>query len=183
VLVPAQALYRRHRRQVLADPTDGLDLPEAGGRRERVASPAQAAALLDALPEDHRALWATAFYGGLRRGELRALRVADVGADSIGVERGWDDYQGPIDPKSKAGVRSVPLPETLRVILAEHVDQTGRRGDDLLVGRYAPRPIHAKLRARQGRRGLGAARSRDVARVSSLVFDLPRRGLRLRDAR
>src|SRR4051794_39673446 len=47
VLVPLQALYRRHRRQVFSDPTDGLDLPEPGGRRERAVSPALAAALLE----------------------------------------------------------------------------------------------------------------------------------------
>jgi integrase len=66
--------------------------------------------------------------------------VADVAQDSIAVERGWDDYAGPIDPKSKAGVRKVPLPETLRAILSEHVEQSGRRGDELLFGPtpYAP---------------------------------------------
>jgi integrase len=141
VLVPCQALYRRHRRQVLADPTDGLDLPEPGGRRERVASPDEAAVLLEALPEDERALWATAFYAGLRRGELRALRVADVGSDAIAVERGWDDYAGPIEPKSKAGVRKVPLPETLRAILNEHVERTGRSGDELVFGRIPQAPF------------------------------------------
>jgi integrase len=140
VLIPAQALYRRHRRQVLADPTDGLDLPEQGGRRERVASPAQAARLLEALPEGERALWATALYGGLRRGELRGLRVSDVGV-WISVERGWDDVAGPIEPKSKAGVREVPLPEALRAILDEHVERTGRRGDELLFGRTPHAPF------------------------------------------
>ena len=38
VLVPVQALYRRHRREVTVDPTDGLDLPAAGARRERAAT-------------------------------------------------------------------------------------------------------------------------------------------------
>lgn len=141
VLVPCQALYRRHRRQVLADPTDGLDLPEAAGRRERVASPVQAAALLETLPDDQRALWATAAYAGLRRGELRALRVSDIGEDSIAVDRGWDDYEGPIDPKSKAGVRRVPLPETLRAILAGHLKRTGRKGAELIFGRTPHAPF------------------------------------------
>ena len=30
--------------------------------------------MLDALPDGGRALWATALYAGLRRGELRGLR-------------------------------------------------------------------------------------------------------------
>jgi integrase len=141
VLVPCQALYRRHRRQVLADPTDGLDLPEPGGRRERALSPAGAAALLAALPDDQRALWATAFYAGLRRGELRGLRVSDVAGDAISVVRGWDDYEGPVDPKSRAGIRRVPIGATLRAILDEHLERTGRSGDELVFGRSATAPF------------------------------------------
>ena len=78
VLVPLQALYRRHRREVPVDPTDGLELPDPSKPRDRAASPAEAAKLIDALPEDDQALLATAFYAGLRRGELRALRDDDV---------------------------------------------------------------------------------------------------------
>ena len=59
VLVPLQALYRRHRREVPLDPTDGLELPAPGGRRDRAVSPPVAEALLEALPEAERALWAT----------------------------------------------------------------------------------------------------------------------------
>ena len=73
VLMPLQVLYRHHRREVPVNPTEGLDLPAPGGRRERVAGGEEAAALLAALPADLQALWATACYGGLRRGELRAL--------------------------------------------------------------------------------------------------------------
>ena len=49
------------------------------------------------------------FYAGLRRGELRALRVRDVDleAGTIRVERGWDDKEGEIAPKSQAGIRQV----------------------------------------------------------------------------
>jgi integrase len=56
-------------------------------------------------------LWSTAFYAGLRRGELQALRVRDIDfqSDLITVERGWDQVEGVIEPKSRAGRRSVPL--------------------------------------------------------------------------
>jgi len=71
------------------------------------ASPAaeEAARLITALGKDDQALWATAFYAGLRRGELRALRIQDVdlSAGVIRVERSWDDEEGPIVPKSIAG--------------------------------------------------------------------------------
>lgn len=141
MLLPCQALYRRHRQQVLSDPTDGLDLPEAGGRRERAVSPARAERLLEALPEAERAVWATAFYAGLHRGKLLGLRASDVGPESIAVERGWDDFEGAIDPKSRAGVRRVPLPERLQTILVAHLERTRRRGDELLFGRTPRAPF------------------------------------------
>jgi hypothetical protein len=56
VLVPVQALYRKDRRTVPVDPTDGLDLPEPGRPRDRAAAPAEAAELLAALPEPQQAL-------------------------------------------------------------------------------------------------------------------------------
>jgi integrase len=91
-LNPLQAIFRRamQREQVAVNPTQGLDLPRAQGRRERIASPEEAGELLLAVPDGDRAVWATAMYAGLRRGELRALRWADVDLASgvIRVERG-----------------------------------------------------------------------------------------------
>jgi integrase len=141
VLVPCQALYRYHRRQVLVDPTDGLDLPEGGARRKRAASPAEAAALLAALPHEDLPIWATAAYAGLRRGEIRALRASDLGEAHLVVERSWDDYAGVVEPKSKAGYRQTPVPGVLAPILDEHVERTGRCGDELLFGRTASSPF------------------------------------------
>lgn len=76
----------------------------------------EAATLLAVLPADDRAVWATAFYAGLRRGELHALRVRDIDldADRIAVECGWDQVEGVIEPKSRAGWRSVPMLGILR---------------------------------------------------------------------
>jgi integrase len=66
------------------------------GKRERIASPIEAAALIAAVPEKDQAVWATAFYAGLRRGELQALRDEDVdlAAGVIRVERSWEPYGG-----------------------------------------------------------------------------------------
>ena len=68
---------------------------------------AEARELIEAAPAQDRALWATAFYAGLRRGELRALRWIDVdlAGGVIRVERSWDVKEGVIDPKSTAGHR------------------------------------------------------------------------------
>ena len=65
--------------------------PLCVGVGTRIAGPSQAATLLSALGERDRALWAAAFYTGLRRGELRGLRWEDVDltTGTIKVRRAW----------------------------------------------------------------------------------------------
>lgn len=73
-------VYRRalRRGDIAVNPTADLDLPAIEGRRDRIASPAEAEKLLAALEETDRVIYATALYAGLRLGELRALRWEDV---------------------------------------------------------------------------------------------------------
>ena len=80
------------------------------------------------MPERDRALWATALYGGLRRGELQALRWTDIdlAGGVIRVERSWDVREGEIEPKSRAGRRKVPIAAVLRDHLVEHRQRNGR---------------------------------------------------------
>jgi len=115
---PLQAIYRYAvRRELVAiNPTRGVELPLARGRRERIATAAEAARLLDALSDADAPIWATAFYAGLRRGELQALRRSDIdlGRAEISVQRSWVQHEGPIAPKSKAGTRTVPILGVLR---------------------------------------------------------------------
>jgi integrase len=129
-LMPLRAIFRRAvaRGEVALNPTSGLELPAMEGARDRIASPAEAAELLAALPERDRALWATAMYAGLRRGELLALRWEDVdlAAGVIHVERSWDVKEGAVGPKSRAGRRTVPIPAVLRDYLVEHKLRSGR---------------------------------------------------------
>jgi integrase len=129
--------------EITIDPTVKLVLPQGRGRRERVADRQEAQTLLDALPVRERALWACAFYGGLRRGELRALRWSDIGLDEgvIRVERTWDDVEGDVSTKTEAGDRKVPLAGMLRRVLVEHKLATGRAGDQLVFGRTASDPF------------------------------------------
>src|SRR5262249_54323262 len=122
------------------------------GRRDRIASPTEAADLIGALAERDRALWATAMYAGLRRGELMALRWEDVDLQKnlITVARSWDVKAGPIEPKSRAGRRAVPIPAVLREHLIVHQLRSGRR-NGLLFGHDGTRPFDdSSLAARAG---------------------------------
>jgi integrase len=138
-------------------------LPDLGGRRLADVRRGDLQALVDrllgqglspskALPEVDRALWATAFYAGLRLGELRALRWDDVDlvAGLIRVERGWDDKAGAIAPKSEKGRRRVPIMGALAGYLERHRELTGRSGRDLVFGWTASLPFtpsHMRKRA------------------------------------
>jgi integrase len=129
-IVALQAFYRW--RKPPTDPTIDLDLPEPGARRERAATVAEADALLEALDGDAYDVYAAAFYAGLRRGELQALRVDDVHADRISVSRSWDPVTGEKPPKSKAGIRDVPVVDRLREIVERRCE--GRRRDAFVLG-------------------------------------------------
>lgn len=124
-VLPLRAIYRRAitRADVLVNPTLGLAMPAPRGTRDRIADPPEADRLLRALRPEDRPVWATALYAGLRRGEIKGLRVCDVDLDRgvISVEQSWDDKAGPIEPKSRAGRRRVPIARQLRSHLAAHL--------------------------------------------------------------
>jgi integrase len=93
-----------------------------------------------------RPLWATAFYTGLRVGEIRALRweAVDFDAGLVRVERSWDDVAGEIEVKSDAGRRAVPMVGRLRTELVRHKLSSGRGPQDLVFGRT---PVDAFVRS------------------------------------
>lgn len=152
-IMPVRVVYRRALRDgvVAANPVDGVELPATRGRRDRIAAPDEAARLIAALPEGDRALWATAVYAGLRRGELMALRWEDVdlAGGTIAVERSYDPKARQfVEVKSRAGRRRVPLAAALRDHLVDHKLRT-ERNEGLVFGRDGNRPFdHSSLRAR-----------------------------------
>jgi integrase len=166
VLNPIQTLYRWKidRDELTYNPSARIDLPNDGSARpSRIATPAEAASLLAALPVEDRAVWATAFYAGLRRGELQALRVRDLDldADRIAVERGWDQVEGAIEPKSRAGWRSVPMLAILRDYLEAHLVRVGRSGEDLVFGRTAEQAFYASTVDGRAKRAWEATNERE----------------------
>jgi integrase len=165
--VPLQAIFRRARRRgvIATNPALDLELPTAASR-ERAATPTQAIELLGTLERREAAVWATAFYAGLRRGEIRALRVGDVDLDAatITVERSWDEKEGPVAPKSRAGRRTVFVLDALKPYVEPLLD--GRATDDLVFGSGAEGAFDARAVARKAERawnGIDKAR-KDVAK-------------------
>lgn len=159
-VMPLRVIYRRAVRddEVESNPLTGLDMPASRGRRNRVASPDEALALIAALPFTEQALWATAFFAGPRRGELMALRLeaVDFDADAIHIDQAWDMKAGVILPKSRSSIRSVPIAPTLKGALLEQKLRCPWRGG-LIFGRTAARPFDpSTVQARADRAWAGA---------------------------
>ncbi len=168
--------YAVTRELIPTNPCQDIELPQGKGRRfatsehdgkrETIATPAEAATLIDVLadPAD-RSIWATAFYAGLRRGELRGLFVSDVDleARTISVRRAWDALEGEIDPKSYNSVRVVPISDPLMTVLMAYLADHDNRefafpGFGRWKGGYGPFSADALLkRSRKTWRNSGLA--------------------------
>jgi integrase len=123
--MPLRVVFRRAIRDELValNPCERIDLPANRSARVEIVSAERAAELVAALKDARdRALWATAFYAGLRRGELMGLRWRDVDIanGAIHVERACDpDARVFVEPKSRAGRRRVPVVGALRDALLD----------------------------------------------------------------
>jgi integrase len=108
-------------------------------------------------------LWATAIYAGLRHGELRALQVGDVDLERrrIEVQRGWDQYEGEIDPKSEKGTRLTIITKPLQRFLAKHIQDTRREGADLVFGDTPSKPFQGGPVNKRARKAWATARRRE----------------------
>jgi integrase len=149
---------------LIVDPTKGLRLPAVPvGGRDRVATADEARRLIGALNEDEQALWATALYSGMRHGEIRALRAhnIDLALKRIKVRAGWDQYEGEIDPKTEKGRRTTVVIELLETLLIEHLQRTGRTGNDLVFGKDIDTPFNSNTVHNRARRAWKVARERE----------------------
>ena len=145
--------------------TDGLELPEKSSRQRVPPSPSEAAALLAAVPDADRAVWAVAMLAGLRRGELLALEWPDVDLKRgvLHVRRSYDPTSGTFGrPKSKHGIRTVPITAALSPHLADHALRSGRR-TGLVFGRDINAPARLPPPPGPRRRGLAG---RGLSRVT-----------------
>jgi integrase len=117
--------------------------------------------LLAALPDVERPVWATAFYAGLRLGELRALRWGDVDLilGEIHVEWSWcNQTRQLVAPKSRAGTRTVPIPAVLRPHIAAQRLRTYTGPDGFVFARRDGAPFEPSTVYRHARTAWNATR-------------------------
>jgi integrase len=90
--------------------------------------------IIEKAPESHRALFITAIFTGMRISELRGLTWDNVDFDRklIRVLQRADEFQQIGPPKSKAGIRDIPMAPLVRETLKEWA-RTCPRGDLNLV--------------------------------------------------
>jgi len=81
--------------------------------RRKVMQPDEIQEFLKHAPKVYRALFMTAIFAGLRRGELMALPWENVSPESIIVDRTWTRGGVVGTPKTHASYRAVPIHESL----------------------------------------------------------------------
>jgi integrase len=137
------------------NPTRGLRLLTGEQSRERIATPEEADALIAALPARLQASLGLAVWGGLRLGELLELdwSAVDLEGRTLRVVRSWDhNAHRFVEPKSKAGMRTVPIVERLAILLADHRVLQNQAGGLLFPGEDPDAPMHpTSLRERIGK--------------------------------
>jgi integrase len=95
--------------------------------------------LAEAVGERYRVLILLAVFGGLRWGELAALRRCDVDLEAgtvrvfrqLAEQRGGGFAIGP--PKSDAGKRVVVIPDVIMPIVQQHMSWVAQPGEETLV--------------------------------------------------
>ena len=127
-----RSLYRwaQDRDLVQHDPAALVRLPAMDATpRDRVATPAEMAALLAALPLQDALPYAIASYATARRAEIRHALVGDVDLDLEVIYLGADED----GRKSRAARRAVPLVRPLALLMRRCLMARGRPADGELL--------------------------------------------------
>lgn len=155
-----------------ANPVGAVDRPRAPSTDPdiRFLARDELEALLRAAPEDvlgptDHALYLTASMTGLRQGELVALRWRDVDwlAGAVRVRRSYSRGAW-TTPKSRRGVRAVPLATRVAGELERHFQRSAFQRDDDLVFPHPEtgNPYDASKMRRRFKDALGRAGLREV---------------------
>jgi integrase len=108
--------------------------------------------LLAALPDEHRALFATAVMSGLRQGELLALRWTDFDPERgvLFVSRTYHPDYGFGAPKSQKGRRAVQMsPELVGILEGQRSTSIYDEPDDLIFPNHVGKPLDYRNVARR----------------------------------
>lgn len=102
--------------------------------RRKVMQPNEISVFLKHAPVVYRALFMTAIFAGLRRGELIALPWENVTPESIVVDRTWTRGGVVGTPKTSSSYRTVPIHETLYEVIEKE-----REGREYSLLAFPPR--------------------------------------------
>ena len=114
-------------------PLLGVKMPRSYSRQPAVLTLTEAFAMIELAPAAWQCAIATALFTGLRLGELLALTVEDVDLPGrrLNVRATLTEVNARTprlqreEPKSRAGIRQVPIVEALAVRLEAHLDALG----------------------------------------------------------
>jgi integrase len=114
--------------KILVEPPAFLPLPKQGKRVPSAPPPSEVAAVIDAAScPEHRLVILLAAHGGLRKGEIRALRCGDCELDRDRLIVRLSRCRGHTGPTKSGHEREVPLTPQLRAaVLAAGVDKRPR---------------------------------------------------------
>jgi integrase len=125
---------------IVLDPTIKIRLPQLPANELVIPTTEQVHALIAGAPEDFAAAIVLGAYVGLRAGEAQGLFVDDIDflRRTVNVRRQLDGRSTKmvlVEPKTRASTRSVPVPQPVLEVLAEHVRVQGRGRDGVLLHR------------------------------------------------
>jgi integrase len=147
-------------RRIPTNPADRIPLPRIEREEMRYLDPAQVSHLADTIDQRYRALVLLGAYGGLRLGEMFGLRWGRVDllrrrvqVAEVCVEVKGELTFGP--PKTRAGIRTVPIPtvvvDDLAALTAPNPDPqslvfTSPQGAPLRAGQFRQRTWYPAIK-------------------------------------
>jgi len=146
-----------------ASPCNRIALPKREDGEGVPLTTAQVQQMADACPDRYRALVVLGAGTGLRQGECFGLSVdrvdflhrqVRVNRQLIGAKVGVPEF-GP--PKSKAGFRTVPLPDVVSTVLAGHLAQYPTGPSDLIFTSSYGTPLRRNSAGEMWHRAAGKA--------------------------
>lgn len=123
---------------VRANPVASVTLPAEAKREQRFLNHTQAWDLAESMHPRFRAMVLVAVFGGLRFGEICALRRVSIipERNQIAVKETVTQVRGKVafgPPKTKTSVRMVTIPRSIMAELVTHMDTYTPSGLDALV--------------------------------------------------